>query len=255
MATSSLLQCSMCNRDGTKVCSGCQSSRYCSTECREADWSNHKLLCGSFKDFATPPEKDMKRAILFPAELQTPKFIWVHCNRVVDGFEKVDLQALLGEEDTDFSRQLVQTNVVRTRDLKHSIEVVARDEFLKDGSTVNKSIMEATKGLMAYDWRGPVLAFGKKGFGPDPPYYDNLDMTDFRDVADYFSSYGDETVLKKARQRSGKVKGVRIACEGDRMFFGAEKFQSVEVPRQHPVFNMRPSCDIPKLVGLPILVR
>ncbi|KAI9879647.1 MAG: hypothetical protein M1830_007754 [Pleopsidium flavum] len=255
MATSRLPQCSMCNRDGTKLCSGCDSSRYCSTECREADWSTHKLLCGNFKDFATPPEKDMKRAILFPPESKTPKFIWVPCYWNIFGFEQVVIEDLFGEGRNHPVGQLVRINAIRMRDLKHTLEVLAGDEFLKDGSLPNKSIMEATKSLVGYDWRGPVLVAGKKGFERDPPYYDDLDMMDFRDIADYFSSYGDKTVLGKARRRSGKVKGVKIACQGDIMVLGAEKFQPLEVPRQHPISKMRPACDVPRLIGLPLLVR
>lgn len=40
--------CFTCQKqsDACKVCSGCKSIRYCSTECQSKDWKEHKKVCG-----------------------------------------------------------------------------------------------------------------------------------------------------------------------------------------------------------------
>ncbi len=45
----------MCNEPGTSRCGRCNSSWYCSSECRDIDWPVHKLLCKRLKDFLVPP--------------------------------------------------------------------------------------------------------------------------------------------------------------------------------------------------------
>lgn len=142
-------------------------------------------------------------------------------------------------------------NEIRLRGLEHVVVIAARSMFISDGSATNASILKATNGLMDYSWNGPVVVYRDR----DPVSNAiHLDMMDFRDIVDYFMWYGCEQ--GKATPKAGirSVKGVKIACEGDMVVFGAKKFQAVQVPRQHPVFAA-PTCHIPRLVGLPISVR
>src|SRR5437762_10992722 len=82
MSTSNSERCTICILPGTKACTGCNSARYCSVECRDTDWQTHKLLCRSFKDFLTPSSSQdentkFKRAILFPSDSEVPRFVWL----------------------------------------------------------------------------------------------------------------------------------------------------------------------------------
>ena len=57
------------------------------------------------------------------------------------------------------------------------------------------SIIKATQGGLHHDWRGPTLVFKENGKGLDTIIHLNMDMQDlYRDIVDYFISYGDETV-------------------------------------------------------------
>ncbi|MCJ1363223.1 hypothetical protein MMC16_002330 [Acarospora aff. strigata] len=248
----------MCDDEGTKVCTGCNSSRYCSSECREADWSTHKLLCASFKDFATPPEKDMKRAIFFPTESKSPRFVWVPCslNRA-ERREVIGTTPLLAnfENETHVLADwlLLQRNAVRQRGLRHTVALLFRQAFLLDGLMTNWSAREATKGLMGKNWSGPIFAFRQPGLTDEPGYYDHMDMVDFRDVVDHFTSFGNEAVLSRAMWVGGKATGVKIACQGDMAVLGSEKFQSISIPRQHPVWRTPLTTDLSRLIDFPIL--
>ena len=115
------------------------------------------------KDFLTAPKEDLKRAILFPADEESPKFVWVRCFWNSSGrYEMPGTSEFLGADDVGAS-VVLQQNVLRGRALQHTLVVVSRDEFMSDGSLKNKSIAKATNGLVAYDWRGPVIALAKKG--------------------------------------------------------------------------------------------
>lgn len=252
--------CSMCNEVGLRACSGCKSVSYCSIECQQTDWPVHKLLC-KFQADLQPPTERHRRGILFPADLTAPQFVWVSCDQrqAEEGepaWEHSDVKPFLGSGNPSPLRYLVQRNVLRSRDIGHTIEIVGRDAFLIDGSILNQSIVRVTNGVAPHTWKGPILALRKKGLAADPLHYDHITMSDLREVVDYFLTYGDEAVGRTDQTKRTKVKGVRISCEADQTVFRAKKYISVQVPREHPVFTQpTPSCGISKLVELPVLVR
>jgi hypothetical protein len=194
-------------------------------------------------------------------DLKSPQFVWVSCDlqqaeHGEPAWERSDVKPFLGSGDPFPQRFLVQRNVLRSRDIGHTIEIVAREAFLIDGSILNQSIVRTTNGAAAHSWKGPVLALRMKGLGRDPLHYDHMTMRDFRDVIDYFLAYGDETIGETDQTRGAKVKGVKISCEADQNVFGAEKYVSVQVPRDHPVFTkVTTPCGISALLGLPVLVK
>ena len=187
--------------------------------------------------------------------------------------------------------KMIQKNLLRGRSLANNLEVVCRETFLVDGSLKNQryvfegsfgptrfhylvastrhfpfqrmlipdhgnSIIKATQGGLYHDWRGPMLAFKENGKSLDTTTHLDMNMQDYRDIVGYFISYGDETVNDSDQHHngSGKVKGVKISCQGDQITFGAEKYVPVDVPRSHMVFYSG-TPPISELVGFPVRVR
>lgn len=98
-------------------------------------------------------------------------------------------------------RRLIQHNVLRDRDLDHTLEILYRDTVLVDGSRPNKSVIEVTKGKPPHEWKGPIVALRKEGGAINPRrlineqrFYNDITLEDFRHVVDYFQNYGDEKV-------------------------------------------------------------
>ncbi|MCJ1282043.1 hypothetical protein MMC26_001366 [Xylographa opegraphella] len=176
---------------------------YCSRACQKEDWKVHKLLCSTFAAFETPQEYSHKRAILFQQDAEHPQFVWIETGRTDEGYD-MELKKLLhlpGEQSETTASDLVKLNRInlsRQRPLRHNITLMCRDDFFKDGSIPNKSIIGSTKGMMKYDWRGPILAVAQEvNSMPEPPY-DDLTLHDFRDIVDYFLTYdGTRTAPKR----------------------------------------------------------
>ncbi len=193
--------------------------------------------------------------------------IWVECRTEYEDeapgsiYEHSQVREYLGgrvgQYDAFPERKLIQRNILRDRNLDNSLEVICRETFGIDGSEVNKSIAKATDGAVAFTWRGPIIALKKRGLGMDPSFHLDIDMQDYRDVVDYFISYGDESVQDGElglRDMRGKVRGVKINCKGDQRTFGADEFSAVDVPKGHPVFYS-PVAPISNLVGVPLHTR
>ena len=262
--------CTICDSTHTKSCARCHSTRYCSPECQQTDWPSHSLLCSQYSTHTDRPDTSYKRAILFPPDEVKPKLIWVECKTEQDdevpgltyelGQVREHLGGKLGVYDACPEYKPIQRNPLRDRDLTNTLEVICRDTFLIDGSSVNKSVIKATQGAPGHDWRGPILAVKKQGLGIDPRFFLDIDMRDYRDVVDYFISYGAYESVEEGDVRGGdkshnrkgkKVRGVKINCKGDQMYFGAAGFAAVDVPAGHPVF-WEPIAPISRLVGMPL---
>ncbi|KAI1468609.1 uncharacterized protein F4812DRAFT_423792 [Daldinia caldariorum] len=85
----------------------------------------------------------------------------------------------------------IQTNQLLGRDIPNTIRLCIRDNFFNDGSLLNKSIdtITTTKPWQCHNWRGPILAYGTEGLGIDQLACRDLDLNDFRHVADFLVTY------------------------------------------------------------------
>ena len=255
--------CTICDSPNTKSCARCHSARYCSPECQQTDWSSHSLLCSQYSAHTDRPDPSYKRAILFPPNEVKPKFIWVQCtteeNDEVPGFTyefemgqvREHLGGNLGQYRAFPEYKPIQRNALRDRNLPNTLEVICRETFGIDGSSVNRSVIKATGVQPGHVWRGPILAMKKRGLGIDPRFFLDIDTHDYRDVVDYFISYGAD---RRQDYRTGKVRGVKINCKGDQIFCDATVFAAVDVPAAHPVFY-EPIAPISRLVGMPLHTR
>ena len=167
--------------------------------------------------------------------------------------EREYLGGRLGQYDAHMEMKLIKRNILPDRDLPNSLQVTCRETFQIDGSQLNKSIVKATHGAAALTWKGPIVVLKRQGLGIDPERFIDIDMQDYREVVDFFISYGDESVQDGdvARDRRGKIRGVKISCKGDQRTFGRNIYSTVDVPKSHPVFYS-PVAPISALVGMSV---
>lgn len=259
MSSSSTVQsCIICNKKNAQYCARCRCTSYCSKACQKEDWKTHKLLCASFSSFATSrrPTTDHYRAILFDPKKRKPEFTWLLCkwhNNHHEGgcYQAPETDTIIGNDALE-KNEPIQYNSRLKRSLSNTIFISYRDTFLIDGSHSNKSIasITATQPGEYHDWRGPIVVHARLGEGLDQPACKDIDLVDFRHVADYFLSYG--YIPPKAQ---AKVKGVRINCVGDVKMFKRPPFEQVEVPTTDVIFTMHDTSDIANRIGIPILTR
>lgn len=228
------------------------------------DWRVHKLLCGNYLNFATPapplsPETHRRAIIFTPGQEQPrPRFGWVQTETGhIPGepeFQIPQLKAYEDQQTGKLVREQYHFDTLRNRSFaEHALEIRYSDTFLVDpkmplnfavASIVAHGGSEGegagTSGKM---WRGPLvclkyedyLQVGKDGQFtgmPNPyPKYGNMDMRDFRRIADFIlnwtgmknleSCYPDakktesNDVKKPKLQAKGNIKGVRVNCIKD----------------------------------------
>lgn len=190
--------CTICEAPGARACARCKSSHYCSKDCQLDDWPVHKLLCASFSSFdvSTRPSDTHFRGIILPQDQSHPQIKWLNCPWREDEDDGVkwqhpDLVPFIGSGSMKKST-LIQTDALLQRYLPDAIDICYRDAFLIDGSMPNKSAAAvlATVQGQSHDWRGPIVAVGKVGQSSDPHSCRDLDMNDFRYIADYLIAYG-----------------------------------------------------------------
>lgn len=210
--------CTLCEKPGAHACARCKSSHYCSKECQLDDWPVHKLLCAAFSSFdmSSRPSATHFRGIAFPQDEPKPQITWLDCRWEEDDdigvkWQHPDLNHFLGPGSSNRS-SLVRTDAILQRLLKDTIDICYRDTFLVDGSKPNRSVgaVLATLPGRTHDWRGPFMAVGKKGQDLDPLECRDLDMNDFRYIADFLISYGRwplDVQRSKVTSALGVVKG------------------------------------------------
>lgn len=93
------------------------------------------------------------------------------------------------------------------------------------------------------------------GVDTDPIHCKDLDMTDFRHIADYFLSYGSKSTSATQQTLSAKVMGVRVNCLGDRKMLNKSWFEAVEVLLTDAIFSEHDTSGITDRIGLPIFTR
>jgi hypothetical protein len=196
---------------------------------------------------------------LFPVNDKKPKTVWLHCkwHDDEDGkFQSPESESFLGPNA--FPKDApIQYNSVLKRKLLDTIYFCHRDTFLIDGSKANNSIagITTTKPGQCHDWRGPIIAYGMVGTGIDPTSCRDIDMNDFRHIADYILSYNYKPTPVSHQSISPKVKGVRINCNGDRKMFNKPCFEAVELSSTDLIFSDRDTSDIAERIGLPIFTQ
>lgn len=227
--------CVMCNKTPAKRCERCASCWYCSKECQKRDWPIHKLLCKVFSELSTRPSPGHKRALYFPVIESKPRLIWIPSKREVDDYTKepyetIDLDTYLGSDKPILEEMFVERNPVRHRNLGsgfsgwagrregYAVAIIHWDNFLSDGSAINRSLLECVggAGVLAQRWCGPLVALRKTAQN----FYEDMSLSDFRHMLDYLSNSGTATHRKGKKNTSDNtspltIRGVKICCWGE----------------------------------------
>jgi hypothetical protein len=192
--------CIICNVSNNKFCSSCHLISYCSLECQKLDWPLHKTICKTFTALPSQPSPSHKLAILFPVDSKDPQLIWIECERRRDedgvAYDMPDTQPHLGIENLDpeyrdtSEFKNITRNVLRGYSLSNTVQIIARETFLFDGSAPNVCVRYTTKGQLRHDWRGPIVVMRQPGTAIDPLFYEDIKAGDLRVAVDYFLSYG-----------------------------------------------------------------
>jgi hypothetical protein len=233
--------CPRCSEQATKVCGGCNSISYCSTECQEADRHPHKLLCSSFKDFKKPPLPNMRRIVAFLPGESKPRFIWVAAKYDAEkGYEDFDFTDIVDVGKQAFIRSTVtRTNAWTRQDLGQDLKIYYDDNFAGNYEDENEAIRNATQSMAGLAWRGPVVVccgqFGGDAFSLDADKLSDMDLEAHAHAVGFLVDWYNNTP-QQAACKGPKVSCVRVACKGDREK-GVPSHQAVLVPRSHPIFT------------------
>ncbi|KAF3015603.1 hypothetical protein E8E14_009708 [Neopestalotiopsis sp. 37M] len=261
--------CTLCEAPDARICERCKSARYCSVDCQSDDWKVHKLLCKSFSkfDMSERPSEDYFRAIVFPENVSKPELVWIYCQWLDQpGLEWQEPNAapFLCDWGTP-AGILVETDAILQRNLPNPIVIYTQNERL-EGSSSTRSVSAVVATIPGYHngWRGPIVAVGKKMHNGQPIACRDLDMEDFRYIADFLIAH-----RRWSRDVPGPttdfVKGVRMNCDSDCKVFNKPRFEPVDVPSTDPIFGV--SCepeselqwndtsDIADRIGLSLLTR
>ena len=150
--------CTVCDKIGSKICSGCHNIRYCSVECQVKDRPLHKLLRKTFNDFKDRPSTNLVRAVFFPDNGDSPHFIWLEDEGYKTGFEFVK---------KDMGYALSRVKIFRAgsrlhRSLGYTITLTHASHSSMSSLAPNLIMKKMARHVNAMPdyWRGSFLAVG-----------------------------------------------------------------------------------------------
>jgi hypothetical protein len=239
-------------------------------ECEEADRPSHKLLCTSFARKPARPTPSHRLAIWFDTDALAPQCVWLACKTEQDEYGesvRVEYNPYLGDDSPDMEIVYITGNPLRGRILAedfppsrpsgYTIQTMWRDDFLKDGSRLNKAIMTtaSTSGVVHHRWCGPMLAVR---LCPGEVYGD-IEMADLRHIVDHMVCYGNsesrELPVDGAPRTADTFRGVRVCCDGEIALHGSPAYVTVELNAGHPTRTAVRSgviSPVSKHLGMPI---
>lgn len=197
-------------------------------------WTGQVPSLSVFNMQGDRPSRTHKHATLFRPDMKRPLVVWVACERRPDLdthrlWEYAHVSSFLGNDRSYIGRKMALYNLRLDVWLSNTLEVVCCDRFLKDGSKPTRSIYEAVGASstvpVPYCWKGPVIAFKKRGPDLDPPFYDDITLEDYRHALDYFSKYNSSGIKGSIPSRTGynTILGVKISYYGEQKLHGAEQ--------------------------------
>ncbi|KAL8675573.1 MAG: hypothetical protein Q9168_000085 [Polycauliona sp. 1 TL-2023] len=277
--------CATCLKVARVKCAECKCTWYCSRDCQRTDWTFHKHLCRDFKNFQTRPKPDCVRGILFPEDDKAPKFVWLKQNDedgldleyVIERFEFGEVETLLSTPEGAVTQQYAAPSARRDKGTENStarLYLLHRENPHTDGSRPNMSVGWVTKGKFQFSWWGPMVAvltqFDDSEESENEAVLDDVSMVDFRDLIDFFGSYGRLTQgfkdygaysfwwlpqpLRDELDQQRQIKIVDVASDIDHKRSGI-KYQEGWLAEGHPAMAFLSPCAVSVSLGLPLVLR
>ncbi|KAK0438938.1 hypothetical protein EV421DRAFT_928234 [Armillaria borealis] len=159
--------CLVCDVPTSTRCAGCKSACYCSKAHMAQDWPSHKTYCKTISNYGT----NTFNAILFGVNETKPRLIklpWSYgpVYEDVTGERWQDLDMELWFEGYDSFRRanyVWQKFGIDGPPLRHTLAVWYDDNFMVNGSQINRCIRKITAGKAQHPWAGNILALRVKG--------------------------------------------------------------------------------------------
>lgn len=271
-------QCTMCSSRTAELCTGCNSTRYCSKTCMKADLPVHKLLCGvskpepSYDSYCnSQPEHPCFQGVLYPAIGCKPSWVIYRGNyprRYID--ECGNYYRDSPHPATQLLRHLGSPWIITGNALRSRTRTLDKLELYATTTTnrptteypLNLSVLSVTNQRPAQNWCGPLLVV-KVSLKEMPrytaPQYQDIDMVDFRDITDFLCTYptiniNDMTSSIAAAVSTPKleVSAIRINCPGDQAL-GRPNFERVTLRLDDPACRA-PVTAISQRIEFPVRV-
>ncbi|CZT53353.1 uncharacterized protein RSE6_14850 [Rhynchosporium secalis] len=161
------LTCALCDSEDAVLCTLCKDTAFCARGCNVTGERIHKLLCPEIERWGQStarPTEDSYIGILFPENGTSPEFYWsqgrykLHTNEITGLVERIDLLSVNGKEVTSGDIEIA-CNLATKNEIPIPFIFSMRDRRVSDGSSVNLSILEMTRGDQRGVWAGPAVIY------------------------------------------------------------------------------------------------
>ena len=252
--------------------------------CQRADWKYHKYLCRQYQNFKERPDSESVRAILFPDDDESPRFVWVKMNSTIldlDNLDKkLEVARLLGVVTVD--QRIGQQEVFRSNrraaktaaSTAAKIQLLLQEDSFVNGSMPNMSIATNTQGKFAFSWRGPVVAVlvsvEDSTDSNANPVIDDMTMIDYRDLVDFFRTYGQyeegeedfgptsfwwlAPALKEEMIAKPQIQVIRISSDVEQDLT-RNKYNAFSIGKGHPAMAFLRPLPVTASLGMPIVMQ
>ncbi|KAK0232637.1 hypothetical protein IW262DRAFT_1259320 [Armillaria fumosa] len=175
--------CLVCDTPTSTKCAKCKSACYCSKAHMDQDWPSHKTYCRTINKAGTKTFN----AILFGVDETKPRLIklpWAY--RAADKYTGGERKPWFEGYDSFCRANYVCRKFgIDGPPLRHTLAVWYDDNFMFNGSRINRCIQEITAGKAPHPWAGNVLALRVKGPTWDR-YSDAVMEEDLAPLVQYF---------------------------------------------------------------------
>ncbi|KAK0225526.1 hypothetical protein IW262DRAFT_1456592 [Armillaria fumosa] len=198
--------CLVCDIPTNTRCAKCSSVYYCSKAHIAQDWPIHKAYCKRVRAATNTFD-----AILFDVNEVKPRVIklpWSYGPVDEDeprGWQMLEKEPWLGGEGRYTRFFYVGRFGMNGPPLGRLLALWYDENFLINGSPINRCIQNVTKGEAPHPWAGNVLALRSRGLHSLDWYDDAIIEEDLAPLVRFFEDYGKEDLtvsVNNARKRN-----------------------------------------------------